>query len=131
MLSGPTVRRQLRRVAERVRTAEVATHQTWTQTGRVPAPAGERVVAPLYVEADGVWVKTQREPAHRTGYEIKCASAYEGWERVGEPTPGHPRPHFGLVAKQVYCHLHARETLPFWEGASLALHCTYDLSAFR
>ncbi len=46
----------------------------------------------------------------------------------GEPTPGHPRPHFGLVAKQVYCHLHARETLPFWEGASLALHCTYDLS---
>lgn len=128
VVSGPTVRRQLRRVAERVRTAERATHQTWTQTGRVPAPAGERVVAPLYVEADGVWVKTQREPAHRTGYEVKCASAYEGWERVGEPTPGHPRPHFGLVAKQVYCHLHARDTLPFWEGASLALHRTYDLS---
>ena len=129
VVSGPTVRRQLRRVAERVRTAEVATHHTWRTTGRVPEPAGERVVTPLYVEADGVWVKTQREPAHRTGYEVKCASAYEGWAPVAGPTPGHPRPHFGLVAKQVYCHLHAREIVPFWEGASLALHRTYNLSA--
>jgi hypothetical protein len=127
-LSGPTVRRHLRRVAERVRAAEVATHATWETTGRVPGPAGERVVTPLYVEADGVHVKTQREPAHRGGYELKCASAYEGWERVADPTPGHPRPHYGLVAKQVYCHLHASDTVPFWEGASLALHRTYDLS---
>jgi hypothetical protein len=128
VLSGPTVRRQLRRVAERVRAAEAAAHRAWTTSGRPPAPAGERVVSPLYVEADGVWVKTQREPAHPTGYELKCASAYEGWERVGEPTPGHPRPHHRLVEKQVYCHAFDREALPFWEGASLALHRTYDLS---
>jgi hypothetical protein len=127
-LSGPTVRRRLQQVVARVRAAELETHQTWAATGRVPEPAGERVVAPLYVEADGVHVKTQRDPAHPDGYELKCASAYEGWERCGGPTPGHPRPHYALVAKQVYCHLHARETLPFWEGASLALHRTDDLS---
>ena len=90
-LSGPTVRRQVQRLAARVRAAELATHRAWT-AGQPPAPAGTRVVSPLYVEADGVWVKTQREPAHATGYELKCASAYEDWERVGEPTPGHPRP---------------------------------------
>jgi hypothetical protein len=131
VLSGPTVRRQLRRVAARVQAAEVATHATWATSGRVPAPAGARVVTPLYVEADGVHVKTQREPAHRGGYELKCASAYEGWERLAEPTPGHPRPHYALVAKQVYCHAHATrgpDAIPFWEGASLALHRTYDLA---
>jgi hypothetical protein len=128
VLSGPTVRRCLRRVAERVRAAEVAAHETWAAAGRVPAPAGERVVAPLYVEADGVHVKTQREPAHRGGYELKCASAYEGWARLAGPTPGHPRPHYALVAKQVYCHAHAGGAIPFWEGVSLALHRTYDLS---
>lgn len=130
-LSGPTVRRQLRRLADRARAGEAAAHATWTGTGRAPAPAGERVVAPLYVEADGVHVKTQREPAHRGGYELKCASAYEGWEHVAGPTPGHPRGHYALAAKQVYCHAHASGgpgALPFWEGASLALHRTYDLS---
>ena len=87
------------------------------------------MVAPLYVEADGVRVKTQREPAHRTGYEVKCASAYEGWAPVASPTPGHPRPHSapgrqaGLLPRRT-----RRATVPFWEGASLALHRTYDLS---
>jgi Uncharacterised protein family (UPF0236) len=131
-LSGPTVRRHLHRVVARVRAAELATPQDWTTartTGQGPVPQGERVVAPLYVEADGVHVKTQREPAHRGGYELKCASAYEGWRRCGAPTPGHPRAHFRLEEKRVYCHLHAREAVPFWEGASLALGQTYDLSA--
>lgn len=137
VLSGPTVRRHLHRVATRVQVAEAATHQTWEATGRVPEPAGERVVAPLYVEADGVHVKTQREPAHTGGYELKCASAYEGWERLADPTPGHPRPHYARIAKQVYCHAHPTHStgatggsgaIPFWEGASLALHRTYDLS---
>ena len=128
VLSGPTVRRQLRRVAERVRATELVTHETWTTTGQVPGSAGERVVSPLYVEADGVHVKTQREPAHRGGYELKCASIYEGWERLAGPTPGHLRPHYALDAKQVYCHLHASDDVPFWEGASLAVHRTYDLS---
>lgn len=128
-LSGPTVRRHVHRVVARVREAELATHQAWTTTGQGPTAQGERVADPLYVEADGVHVKTQRAPDHHGGYELKCASAYEGWQRCGAPTPGHPRPHYTLVEKRVYCHLHARETVPFWEGASLALGQTYDLSA--
>ena len=42
-----------------------------------------------YLEADAVWGKTQREPTHRTGYELKCASMYEGWQWRAGPTPGH------------------------------------------
>ncbi len=80
------------------------------------------------MEADGIFVKTQREPAHQRGYEVKCASAYEGWQQVGHATPGHPRPHYRLVEKQVYGHVHDAQTLPFWEGVSLALSRTYDLS---
>ena len=56
------------------------------------APVGARVVPVLYLEADGVWVKTQREPAHRTGYELKCASMYEGWRVAGGPHAGPPAP---------------------------------------
>ncbi len=128
VLSGPTVRRRLGRVADRARAAEAAAQAAWTATGRLPGPPGARVVDVLYVEADSVHVKTQRAPEHRTGYELKCASVYEGWEQVGRATPGHPRPHYRLVHKQVYCHGHPTDAVPFWEGASAALARTYDLS---
>jgi Uncharacterised protein family (UPF0236) len=131
-VSGSTAWRLLQRVAGRVTAHEQATHATWAATAALPAPAGERVVPVLYLEADGVWVKTQREPTHRTGYELKCASMYEGWEWLAGPTPGHPRPHYRLQEKRVYCHAHvradARAPLPFWDGVSLALSQTYDLS---
>ena len=61
-------------------------------TAALPPPVGARVVPVLYLEADGVWVKTQREPAHRTGYELKCASMYEGWRVAGGPDAGPPAP---------------------------------------
>jgi hypothetical protein len=89
-------------------------------------------VPALYVEADGVWVKTQREPTHRTGYEVKCASMYEGWQWLAGPTVGHPRAHYRLRKKQVYCHGFARAdaqapppAVPFWEAVDLALARTY------
>lgn|GEM_PF-6716242 len=82
----------------------------------------------LYVEADGVSVKTQLEPTHRTGCERKCASVYEGWDWLAGPTPGHPRPHYRLRKKQVYCHGFARAdakapppSVPFWEAVDLTL----------
>lgn len=132
VVSGSTVWRLLQQVAARVTAHEQATHAAWAATAALPAPVGERVVPVLYLEADGVWVKTQREPTHRTGYELKCASMYEGWERLAGPTPGHPRPHYRLQEKQVYCHAHARADarapLPFWDGVTLALCRTYDLS---
>ncbi len=92
-LGASTLWRQVQQVATGVTTAEQATHATWTQTGTLPGPEGERVVPVLSVEADGVWVKTQREPEHRAGYELKTASMYEGWEWLAGPTPGHPRDH--------------------------------------
>lgn len=90
-LSRSTAWRLVQQVARRVVAEEQATHTIWTQTAALPIPVGERVVPVLYLEADGVWVKTQREPAHPTGYELKCASLYEGWDWIGGPTPGHPR----------------------------------------
>ena len=100
-VSGSTAWRLLQQVAQRVTAQEAATHATWARTAALPPPVGARVVPVLYLEADGVWVKTQREPAHRTGYELKCASTYEGWRRQAGPTAGHPRPHYRLVAKRV------------------------------
>ena len=132
VVGGSTAWRLLQQVAARVVAHEQAVHAAWAATATLPAPAGERVVPVLYVEADGVWVKTQREPDHRTGYELKCASRYEGWEQIGKATPGHPRDHYRLVAKQVYCHGFARADakapVPFWEAVDLALARTYDLS---
>lgn len=56
-----------------------------------------------------------------------------GW--LAGPTPGHPRDHYALVAKQVYCHGFARAdakapppSVPFWQAVGLALAPTYDLS---
>jgi hypothetical protein len=132
VVSGSTAWRLLQQVAARATAAEAAAHAACARTAALPAPVGERVVPALYLEADGVWVKTQREPAHPTGYELKCASAYEGWEQIGRATPGHPRARYRLREKQVYCHGHARADAaapePFWEAVSLALARTYDLS---
>ena len=113
-----------------------------TADGALPRPEGRRAVPVLFAEADGVWVRTQREPAHERGCELKCelkrASAYEGSQRQAGPTPGHPRPHYRLVAKRVSCHAfdhrdaagHADrggpQALPFWDGGSLALARTSD-----
>jgi hypothetical protein len=127
-LAGDTTRRLLRRITAQVVAGEQATHAACVTAGVSPEPSRADVPPVLYTEADGVWVPTQREPAHQHGVELKCASAYEGWERIGPATAGHPRPHYRLVEKQVYCHAHDQEALPFWEGASLHLAHTYDLS---
>jgi hypothetical protein len=132
VVSGSTAWRLLQQAAQRVTAHEQAAHATWAATAALPAPVGRRVVPVLYLEADGVWVKTQREPAHRHGYELKCASMYEGWAWRAGPTPGHPRPHYRLRGKRVYCHGFARADaeapVPFWEAVDLALSRTYDLS---
>jgi hypothetical protein len=132
-LAGDTTRRLLRRITARAGAAERAAHAACVAAGEGPEPVREDVHVPavLYAEADGVWVPTQREPDHPTGIELKCASAYEGWQQTGHATAGHPRPHYRLVEKQVYCHAHDHTgpaALPFWEGASLHLARTYDLS---
>ncbi len=88
----------------------------------------ERVVAPLYVEADGVWVKTQREPAHRTGAARSgVRQRLRGLGAGGGAHPGAPAPALRPGGQAGVLPPARAETLPFWEGASLALHCTYDL----
>ena len=134
-VSGSTAWRAVQQVAGRVTAQEQTAHAAWADTATLPAPEGERVVPVLYLEAAGVWVKTQREPPHRTGYERKCASVSEGWEQLAGPTAGHPRPHYRLRKKQVYCHGFARAdakapppSVPFWEAIDLALARMYDVS---
>jgi hypothetical protein len=48
--------------------------------GQRPVQEGTRVVERLFVEADGVYVRLQRE--EQSHMEIKSAIAYEGWERL-------------------------------------------------
>ena len=80
---------------------------------------GERPIERLYVEADGVYVRLQKQP--QTHLELASAIAYEGWERL----PG-IREAYRLQEKRVYCHAGDRGS--FWEGASLAWAHKWDLS---
>lgn len=69
---------------------------------------GQQQAEVLYTEADGVWVHLQQEDRKR--YEVKSGIAYRGWRSVGGDR-------YELAGKRV-C-VHAQETIPFWEGASL------------
>ena len=90
---------------------------------REPVPeTGERTVERLYMEADGVYVRSQRQP--ETHLELRSAIAYEGWERLNSQ-----REAYRLRGKRVYCH--AGKRLPFWEAASLAWARQWDLSRVR
>ena len=106
------------------RTGEVAAHarqeevETVFGRGKAIAPTGERRVERLYVEADGVHVRLQRQP--QTHHELLSAIAYEGWDRLAGT-----REAYRLREKQVYCH--AGERVSFWEGASLAWAHKWDL----
>ncbi len=148
VVSGSTAWRLLQQVAGRVTADEQTTHTTWAATAQLPAPEGERVVPVLYLEADGVWVKTQREPAHRTGCELKCATSApvamkdgSGWPVPRQDLPGpttvcrrsrctamgrHGQARAG-TGRHGQARADARAPIPFWDGVSLALSRTYDL----
>jgi hypothetical protein len=85
-------------------------------------PAGERCIERLYTEADGVYVRLQRQP--QTHLELQSAIAYEGWERLKGT-----REAYRLRGKRVYCHGGDRTT--FWEGGSLAWAHTWDLGCVQ
>jgi hypothetical protein len=77
------------------------------------------VVPRLFLEADGLYVRLQREKQkHR---ELKMAIGYEGWERLPQA-----RERYRLVGKRVYCQ--GSEEIDFWEGAILALGRQWDWS---
>lgn len=86
--------------------------------GEPIAQTGARTVERLYIEADGVYVRLQKQPQKHL--ELCSAIAYEGWERL----PG-AREAYRLCEKRAYCHVGNR--VSFWEGVSLAWAHKWDL----
>lgn len=122
LLSPSTCWRLLQRTGEAVVTAEAAVVEAVFGRGEVVPEAGERQVARLYMEADGVYVRLQSQP--QTHLELHSAIAYEGWERLSGT-----REEYRLCEKRAYCH--AGERFGFWEGVSLAWARKWDLSSVR
>jgi hypothetical protein len=122
VLSASTIHRVLQEVSEAAIQEEKKEWEDCFLRGKHPPPgAGKARV--LYVEADGVRVHLQREwkkGKKQKHYELKNAIAYEGWERLSQKEE-----RYRLVNKRVYCH--GDESMPFWDGAGLALHKHWDL----
>jgi hypothetical protein len=121
-LSTSTCWRLLQRTGKAAARADAAAVEAVFKHGKPIPEAGKRTVERLYMEADGVYVRLQRQL--KTHLELRSAIAYEGWERL--PTA---REAYRLRGKHVYCH--GRERLPFWEGACLAWARQWDLSRVR
>ena len=124
VLSSTTIHRLLQKVTQDATQGERAEWQDCFDYGRLPPP-GKRKVPVLYVEADGVSVRLQREGKQKR-CELKNAIAYEGWERLPQRDE-----RYRTVNKVVYCHGgdSQRYGVPFWEGASLAWHKEWDLGS--
>lgn len=122
VLSKATVWRLTQRVGRRVLAEEGKEGDAVYRQGQRPVREGSRVVERLFVEADGVYVRLQREA--QSHMEIKGAIAYEGWERLGGELE-----RYRLKAKRVY--VHGPPNLAFWEGAGLAWSHHWDLSRIQ
>jgi hypothetical protein len=118
LLSASTCWRLLQRTGQAAVAAEMAAIEAVFGCGEaVPAVEG-RCVERLYMEADGIYVRLQRQP--RKHLEVHSAIAYEGWERLPAT-----RESYRLCEKRVYCH--AGEHATFWEGVSLSWGHKWDL----
>lgn len=122
VLSPSSCWRLLQRTGQAAASAEAAAVEAVFGRGEPLPQAGEREVGRLYIEADGVYVRLQRQP--QSHLELRSAIAYEGWERLAST-----REAYRLRGKRVYCH--AGQPLPFWEGASLAWARRWDVSRVR
>jgi len=122
LLSHSTCWRLLQRTGQVAATSAAEEVEAVFTRGEVFAQGGERHIERLYMEADGVYVRLQRQP--QTHLELQSAIAYEGLERL----PG-TREAYRLREKQVYCHVGDR--ISFWEGVSLAWGHKWDLRCVR
>lgn len=119
LLSHSTCWRLLQRTGQAAVSAEAAAVEAVFGRGAVVSEGGERRVKRLYMEADGIFIRLQKQS--KKHLEIRSAIAYEGWKRL----PGDRRD-YRLCEKRVYCH--AGKQLDFWEGVSLAWANKWDLS---
>ena len=116
-LSKTTIHRLLQDAAEEALSEERERWEAQFERGEDVCD-GDVKADTLYVEADGVWMKTQRED--KKSYEVKAGIAYSGRRKVGEDR-------YELAGKRVYCH--ASGDIPFWEGAILEWGKSYDLGS--
>lgn len=122
LLSHSTCWRLLQRTGQVAANARGEEVEAVFSRGEPIAQAGERSIERLYMEADGVYVRLQRQP--RTHLELQSAIAYEGWERLSGA-----REAYRLREKQVDCHVGDR--VSFWEGVSLAWAHKWDWRCVR
>ena len=122
LLSHSTCWRLLQRTGQAAVCAETAAVEAVFARGEVVPEEGARRVARLYMEADGIYIRLQRQP--KKHLEVRRAIAYEGWKRL----PG-ARGDYQLCEKRVYCH--TGEQFGFWEGVSLAWAHKWDLSSLE
>jgi len=122
LLSHSTCWRLLQRTGQAAICSETAAVEAVFGRGAVVSEGGERRVERLYMEADGIYVRLQRQP--KKHLEVRSAIAYEGWKRI----PG-ARGDYRLCEKRVYCH--AGEQFDFWEGLSVAWAHKWDLSNLK
>lgn len=118
ILSSMTVHQLVRKTAEKAMSQERQEVEACYEKGEVP-PEGTRVVPRLFLEADGLYVRLQREK--RKYGEIRMAIGYEGWERLSQT-----KERYRLMGKRVYCQ--GNEGVDFWEGAILAFGRQWDWS---
>lgn len=118
VLSASSVHRILQRVAEDAIAGGKEELENCFEKGDLPPP-GDKKTTVLYVEADGIWVRLQREGKQRH-YELKNAIAYDGWELLHQSDE-----RYRLLNKRVYCH--GDNSIPFWDAASLEWHKQWDL----
>ena len=122
LLSHSTCWRLLQRTGQAVICAETAAVEAVFGRGEDVPGGGERGVERLYMEADGIYVRLQRQS--KKHLEIRSAIAYEGWKRLAGA-----RGDYRLCEKRADCH--AGERFGFWEGVSLAWARKWDLSHLK
>ena len=122
LLSHSTCWRLLQHTGKAAAEARAEEVEAVFSRGESIVQAGERTVERLYMEADGVYVRLQRQPQKHL--ELCSAIAYEGWERMSGK-----REVYRLHEKQVYCHVGDR--VSFWEGVSLGWAHKWDLRQVR
>jgi hypothetical protein len=119
VLSSTTVHQLVQKTAEKAITQERQEVEACYGRGEAPSGGRIRAVPRLFLEADGLYVRLQREKQkHR---EVKMAIGYEGWERLLQA-----RERYRVVGKRVYCQ--GSEGIDFWEGAILAFGRRWDWS---
>jgi hypothetical protein len=116
-VSHQTIHNQVAKAADPYLETQDRETRDFSQSGVLPDSAG-RKVSRLMVEADGVVLSLQQEPARRA--EVKLGIAYEGWMKVGSDR-------YRTVGKTIFADT---GTAPEqWAGMVVKLQKRYDMGS--